>query len=181
MRGVEIEVRGEDGEALGIRRFNDEDAAGREARVGEADELGDAGRFEMLDDLRAEDAVEREFGGGGEEFEEVGVRDVEVVAAAVGDELFAVFDAAGGDAVLGEQREEFAAAAAEIDDVLAAVEVRQVELVVLADVLFGAAEFLGELPGVELLGVEAGAARMGQRAQAPGARRAGGPRAARCG
>lgn len=58
VRGVEIEVRSEDGEALGVGGLEDGDGAGAGLGGAEVDEFGEERGRQVLDDLAAEDGVE---------------------------------------------------------------------------------------------------------------------------
>lgn len=147
--GIDKEMARENSKTFRIWRFNDEHTARSKTRISKADQFPNARGWEVFDDLRAEQTVHRFFGQRAEVSEYIAVVDVEAFAAAVLNEFLAEFDAARGDLVFLEKEEEFAATATEVDHVAAIAEVVEIELVVTADILFGAAEFVGEQPPVE--------------------------------
>ena len=70
VRRVQVEVRSEDRETLGIRRLDRDGAAAGQTARGQLDHLGQPLGRQMLHHLRAEDTVERGFRQIGEVVEE---------------------------------------------------------------------------------------------------------------
>src|SRR4051794_17494921 len=90
--GIEIEMAGEDGEAFRVRRFDREQAATRQLLRRQANHLGQAEGWQMLDYLATENAAERAVREVAEISEQVRPFHVEPFAAADRDALFAEID-----------------------------------------------------------------------------------------
>src|SRR3954470_8775038 len=112
VRRVQVEVRGEDRQALRIRCLDSDDAAALEAARRQSDHLGQALRRDVLHYLRAEDTVERRFGQGRKVLEEVGLLRLQSLVPAEGNRFLAEIDAARGDAQLPHGLQKLAAPAA---------------------------------------------------------------------
>ena len=87
----------------------------------------------MLDDLAHEDAAERAVVEWLEKVHEVGLLDVEAVAASVGDHVGIGVDAARFDSRLPEQPQELAAPAADVEDRSGATKVVDIAALAFAD------------------------------------------------
>ena len=87
----------------------------------------------MLDDLAHEDPAERTVRGAAEVLDEVGLLDVEALAACVRRHVRVRVDAARLDAGLAQQAEQLAAAAADVEDGRRSAEVIEVATLALAD------------------------------------------------
>src|SRR5579872_7414646 len=96
----------------------------------------------MLHYLRTENAIEMSLGQAGEVREDVGHLCFQALRAAQFHRFRAQFDTSCRNVRLLHHLEEFAAAAADIEHVVAALEVRQVELLSRRYIFFGAAEAL---------------------------------------
>ena len=149
VRGVEIEMRGEDGQAFGVGSFNGEHAFARQARGAQADHLRQPGRRQMLHHLRAEYSVERALGQRGQVREQIRGSGFKTLLAAHGNALLAEIDAGGGHPGFPHQLQELAAPAADVQHSRAAGEIVQIELLAGLDVFFGTAETFGETGVIE--------------------------------
>src|SRR4029079_5281714 len=95
--------------------------------------LGERRPGEMLDHLTHEDCAERPVGGATEILDEVGLLDVEALAACVRRHVRVGVDAARLDAGFAEQAEKLAASAADVEDGRCSAEVIEVTALALAD------------------------------------------------
>ena len=84
MRGIQIEMRGEDGQALRVRRLDGEHAAAAQFRACETDQFRNALRRKVLDNLRGIDSIESGVWKIVEIREKVGRFGVEAFSAAEG-------------------------------------------------------------------------------------------------
>ena len=148
-----------------VQRLEHEAPARAELVERELEEPQQVARLQVLDDLRGEDAAERGVGQRRRVADGVRFGDVEAARAADLRHLVIQIDAARADAARGEQIEELAAAAADVEHVGRAVEERQVDLEPRADHLARAPELI--LEADVLVGVE-GRRRRRHRQQAPG-------------
>src|SRR5262245_36022097 len=113
---VEIEGMGEHRDTLGIRRLEDRHAARRELASHEVHEGDDTRWRKVLDELRAEDTVERAVGLLLEKGEGIAMDDVEALRAAMRDVVEIEVHAAPPRAVLSQQLEKLPAAATDVHD-----------------------------------------------------------------
>src|SRR3954452_22354089 len=114
MRWVEVEVRGEDRQALRIRRLDRDYAAALEPAGGQSDHLRQLERLNMLNNLRAEDAVERGFGQVLQVGEQVGLFGIESLLAAERDGPVREVDSLRRNAQVPHHLQELTAPASEV-------------------------------------------------------------------
>src|SRR5262249_20665391 len=93
MSRVKVEMRGENGQALGVGGFNRDHAVAGEDSGAELDHLGEPLGRNMLDNLSAEDSIESAFGLAGEILEEVRDFGLEALVAAKRGGFFGKVDA----------------------------------------------------------------------------------------
>lgn len=115
MRWVEIEVRGEDGKALGVGRFGEKAGARFQLGRGQLHQTQHSGRRQMFGHLGAEQAAERAVRKRFEIGKEVCLFDGKPLLTAQRREFRRGFHAASGDACIAEQAEELAASAADVE------------------------------------------------------------------
>lgn len=142
--GIQIEVSGENGEALRIGSFDEKTSVPSQDARGETEEVGEAMGRQMFDHLSAEQAVERGVRLRWEPVEQVGCLSGKTLAAAEGDGLFAEVHTVPRDAGFAEELEKFAATAAEIRHGLTTRKVREVKALLRLDEFLAAPETIGE-------------------------------------
>ena len=122
-----------------VDRLGDQDAAVAELRARELEEANERGRRKVLDDLAREDRAEASVRLRLEVREQVRLLDVEPFAARVGDHVAVGVDPARLDPGVAEQRDELAAAAADVEHRRVVAQVVDVRTLALAHELGRAA------------------------------------------
>src|SRR6202011_3769354 len=133
------------GERVGVDRLRDQQPSGRERAPGFPEEREDRLGCPVLDDLQGHDGPEGARRPAREQRGTVPLLDIEPFGPALAGCDRVDLDARSGDAALGEEMEEFAAAAADVENgARKAGEKREVELLLAGDLLRGPAEALLE-------------------------------------
>ena len=148
--GIKIKVAGEDRQTARIRGLQGEDAARFKLGVGEFHQTRQAERRQVLNDVSADDAVAGSIRLSREEVEQVGLLDGKPFFAASGERLGVQVDAGDLNATVGEQLQQLAAAAAQVQHPLGALKVRQIELLVLGASILALAVANGILVAAKL-------------------------------
>src|SRR5438093_125005 len=150
MSRIQIEGARKHAQALRIDGLEDQHAAGAELPLAHLRESEDLMWATVLDELRTENAAERAVRDFFQMRESVRLDDLEALLPAEQRHVPVEVYAPGLDACLGQELEEFASAAADVQDRLLALEVLQISALAILDLGLGASESILEARVVEL-------------------------------